>query len=100
MNGFESLLPACTVRMEFKPMNDDVELKQRLSKLSDDELIEMVTVGANDYRQEALDYAKAELKYRRVDWSELLPVELGEEEEIEGNSPAQASPRTTDSASG
>jgi hypothetical protein len=52
-------------------MSDELqELKQRLSKLSDDELIEMVSRNASDYRQEALDYAKAELKYRRVDWSE------------------------------
>jgi len=51
-------------------MSDDtLELKERISKLSDEELIEMVTVGADEYRQEALDYAKAELKYRRVDWS-------------------------------
>ncbi len=55
-------------------MNDDMELKERLSKLSDQELVEMVTVGANDYRQEALDYAKAELKYRRVDWAPLKPT--------------------------
>jgi len=55
-------------------MSDDVlELKQRISKLSDDQLIEMVTVSAFDYRQEALDYAKAELKYRRVDWSQPKP---------------------------
>ena len=49
-------------------MSDDVlELKERISKLSDDQLIDMVTASAGDYRQEALDYAKAELKYRRVD---------------------------------
>jgi hypothetical protein len=57
-------------------MSDDIlELKKRISKLSDDELIEMVTVSAGDYRQEALDYAKAELKYRRVDWSQPEPEE-------------------------
>ena len=43
------------------------ELKERLSKLSDEQLIQIVTKDAADYRQEALDYAKAELKYRRVD---------------------------------
>jgi len=56
-------------------MTDDVELKERLSKLSDEELIEMVTAGKADYRQLALDYAKAELKYRRVDWSDVEPQE-------------------------
>src|SRR5262249_60340628 len=57
-------------------MSDDIlELKKRISKLSDDELIEMVTVSAGDYRQEALDYAKAELQYRRVDWSQPEPEE-------------------------
>src|SRR5215472_10713610 len=57
-------------------MSDDVlELKERISKLSDDQLIEMVTLSAADYRQEALDYAKAELKYRRVDWSQPKPDE-------------------------
>jgi len=62
-------------------MNDDLDLKQRLSKLSDEELIEMVTVGAANYRQEALDYAKAELKYRRVDLSEVRREEHEEPEE-------------------
>jgi hypothetical protein len=57
-------------------MGDDTqELKERISKLSDEELIEMVTVAADEYRQEALDYAKAELKYRRVDWSQPNPEE-------------------------
>jgi len=68
-------------------MNDDAELKQRLSKLSDDELIDMVTAGAADYRQEALDYAKAELKFRRVDWSEVEREEEKEETEDEDASP-------------
>jgi hypothetical protein len=49
-------------------MSDDIwELKQRITKLSDDELIDMVTVAAKDYRKEALDYAREELKYRHID---------------------------------
>jgi hypothetical protein len=53
-------------------MSDDIwELKQRLSKLSNEELIAIVTVASKDYRQEAIDYAKQELKYRRVDLSKL-----------------------------
>ena len=62
-------------------MSDDLyELKQRLGKLSNEELIEMVTVAAKDYRQEAIDYAKKQLKYRRVD---LSKVNAEHEEAIE-----------------
>src|SRR5262249_58200761 len=69
-------------------MSDDVlELKERISKLSDNQLIDMVTVSAGDYRQEALDYAKAELKYRRVDWSQPKPEEVEVEADPEANSP-------------
>jgi hypothetical protein len=68
-------------------MSDDVlELKERISKLSDDQLIDMVTGSAGDYRQEALDYAKAELKYRRVDWSQPKPEEVQAEADPEAES--------------
>jgi hypothetical protein len=51
-------------------MSDEIqELKDRITGLSDDELIEMVTVNAADYREEAVDYAKAELRKRGVDYS-------------------------------
>jgi hypothetical protein len=43
------------------------ELKDRLVKLSDEQLIEMVLAPQGEYRQEALDIAKAELKWRRVE---------------------------------
>jgi hypothetical protein len=57
-------------------MSDDIwELKQRITKLSDDELIDMVTVAAKDYRKEALDYAREELKYRHIDLSKLTARE-------------------------
>jgi hypothetical protein len=75
-------------------MNDDVELKERLSKLSDEELIQMVTLGAADYRPEALDYAKAELKYRRVDLSEVRRQEP-EEEETDVDSPMKPAETVT-----
>jgi len=68
-------------------MSDDVlELKERISKLSDDQLIDMITVSAGDYRQEALDYAKAELKYRRVEWSQPKPEEPQVEADHEADS--------------
>jgi len=43
------------------------ELKDRLVKLSDEQLIEMVLAPPGEYRQDALDIAKAELKWRRVE---------------------------------
>ena len=43
------------------------ELKDRLVKLSDEQLIEMVSAPPGEYRQDALDIAKAELKWRRVE---------------------------------
>jgi len=62
-------------------MADDTDLrrlKENISKLQDEQLVEMVTTAASEYRQEALDYAKAELTSRGIDWDE--PV-LDEEDE-------------------
>jgi hypothetical protein len=70
-------------------MSDELqELKERLSRLSDEELIAMVTTGVNDYRQDALDYAKAELKFRRVDIPQTT-AETGEEPEEPPAEPAE-----------
>src|SRR6476620_11617286 len=72
-------------------MSDDIwELKQRLHKLSDEQLIEIVTVAAKDYRPEAIDYAKAELKYRHVDLSKLDPEDSDPIEEAERVPEAEA----------
>ena len=71
-------------------MSDDIwELKQRITKLSDDELIDMVTVAAKDYRKEALDYAREELKYRHIDPSKSRVPE--EEADDPKNEPEAAS---------
>jgi hypothetical protein len=43
------------------------ELKDRLVKLSDEQLIEIVLAPPGEYRQDALEIAKAELKWRRVE---------------------------------
>ena len=43
------------------------ELKLRITNLSDDQLLQMVTVDADEYRQEALDHANAELRARGID---------------------------------
>ena len=50
-------------------MDDTQELKQRLAALSDEKLVRMVTEEAADYRKDALDFAKAELRSRGVDFS-------------------------------
>ena len=63
------------------------ELKQRISKLTDEQLIEMVTTESGDYRQEALDYAKSELRSRGVDWSQP-EVQEGEPEAVEEEKPS------------
>jgi len=46
------------------------DLKERTSKLSDEELLNMVEVEAHEYRKEALDYAKAELLVRGIQFQE------------------------------
>lgn len=42
------------------------ELKQRISDMSSDELLNIVEVDFDDYRQEAIDFAKAELMARGI----------------------------------
>ena len=46
-----------------------LELKKKISGLSDDELLEMVTTNAGNYREEALNFAKAELTARGIELS-------------------------------
>jgi hypothetical protein len=61
-------------------MSDELEeLKERIARHSDEELIEMVTVGSGDYREEALNYARAELQNRGVNWSEAADSETANE---------------------
>ena len=50
-------------------MNDSNDLKQRMANLTDEELLRMVMEDAADYRKDALDFAKAELRSRGVDYS-------------------------------
>ena len=62
-------------------MSDELEeLKERIAGHSDEELIEMVTVGSSDYREEALNYARAELQNRGVNWSEGADSETEDKE--------------------
>ena len=46
---------------------DFEELKQRLIKLSDEELIDMVLAPEGEYRPDALEIARTELKWRGVE---------------------------------
>ena len=51
-------------------MDEESEaLKQRIGGLTDNELLQMVTVDAKEYRQEALDFAKSELTARRINYT-------------------------------
>ena len=63
-------------------MDESQELRHRLSKLSDEELVTIVTVEAADYRQEALEFARTELVARGIDYEnppaeEATPRESG-----------------------
>jgi hypothetical protein len=51
-------------------MTEDMkELRDRITALSDEELVAMVTVNAEDYREDALHVARMELRSRGVDFS-------------------------------
>ncbi|HYR83751.1 MAG TPA: hypothetical protein VE422_06710 [Terriglobia bacterium] len=67
------------------------ELKDRIVHLSDEELVKMVTVDSRDYRQDAIEHAKAELRTRGVDLANPSTEEntsaLEEESDQESASP-------------
>ena len=46
------------------------ELKERISGMSDQQLLNIVEVDFDDYRQEAIDFAKAELLTRGIEFEE------------------------------
>ena len=72
-------------------MGDDYEeLKDRLIKLSDEQLIDIVLAAPGEYRQDALEIAKAELKWRKVEIPE--PEEEPEEATDVVSSGAPVSP--------
>jgi hypothetical protein len=64
---------------------DSHQLKERLIKLSDEQLIEVVLAAPGEYRQEAIDIAKTELKWRNVE----IPKP---EETVEAEVPASDDP--------
>src|SRR2546423_4733168 len=64
------------------------ELEERISKLSDEELLNMVEVEAYEYRKEALDYAKAELMLRGIQFQEAQETSDEETDSTIGESKA------------
>ena len=57
-------------------------LKQRISRLSDEELQEMLTTHSNDYREDALTLARTEALARGLD---LSPIAANEETSTEAD---------------
>jgi hypothetical protein len=75
-------------------MNRESEdLKQRIAGLTDDQLLQMVTVEANEYRPEAIDFAKAELTARGVDFTQETETPDTVETPVASN-PLAGSPRS------
>jgi hypothetical protein len=65
------------------------ELKDRISQMPDDELLQIVEVEYDDYRPEALDFAKAELGKRHIPYEmPELDEENATEDEDSDNSAA------------
>jgi len=56
------------------------ELKDRISQMSDRELLQIVEVEYNDYRKEALEFAEEELQKRSVPFEKFEPEEDAVEE--------------------
>jgi hypothetical protein len=57
------------------------ELKDRISQMSDRELLRIVEVEYNDYRKEALEFAEVELQKRSVPFEKPQP-DADEAEEV------------------
>ena len=65
---------------------ESLDLKQNISQLSDEELLEMVTANSSEYREEALYFAKAELVARGIDFTKLSSDETINETEAPAKS--------------
>jgi hypothetical protein len=63
------------------------ELEDRISQMSDQELLRIIQVEYADYRLEALDFARAELKKRNIPYEEPA---LDEEDAAEGEDTASS----------
>lgn len=62
-------------------MEDDIrELKERITNMSNEELLKIVTVERSDYRREAIDFATSELQTRDVRFDAGADIEDDDEE--------------------
>lgn len=59
------------------------ELKERISQKSDFELLQIVEVEYDDYRPEAIEFAKAELTKRSVPFKPTEPDRTGADEDAD-----------------
>lgn len=64
------------------------ELKDRISQMSDRELLRIVEVEYDDYRKEALEFAEAELGKRSIPFEKPEPAE--EAEDADSTAPAES----------
>ncbi|MFY9608285.1 MAG: hypothetical protein WAU45_06665 [Blastocatellia bacterium] len=63
-------------------MEDETrELKERITNMTNEELLKIVTVERNDYRREAIDFATSELQTRGVRFDPAADIEDDDEEE-------------------
>src|SRR6185436_336235 len=67
-NATKRMLLALERTQSMSPESE--ELKERICGLTDAQLLQIVTVEANAYRPEAVEFARAELAARRVDYSQ------------------------------
>lgn len=62
------------------------KLKEKITNLSDEELLNIVEVEAGDYRKEALGLAKAELVSRGIEFEEIPVEDLDDDDEGDSSS--------------
>lgn len=65
------------------------ELKDRISQMSDRELLQIVEVEYNDYRKEALEFAESELQKRSIPFEKPEP-DADEDEDADSIAPAES----------
>ena len=64
---------------------DDEDLKNTISKLTDEQLVRMLTVERDEYRKEALELAEAEVKSRTIPLSEVPREISNQTDQVQGN---------------
>lgn len=74
--------------------DESKELQRHINSLSDEELLTIVEVEAGDFREEAVEFAKAALQERGIAFREGPVAEEDEVEEMEGDYLPAEVPRT------